>query len=112
VTLGHPLVDAALADQRLGKVELNAFRVLWGQLDFETFREKKSDVLAAEIASQRSHASAALRILVECGYLEEGPRSARGIGTYRLARGTPAPGAGMDRSVVNVRKRRQVRSSL
>jgi hypothetical protein len=112
VTLGHPLVDAAVADLRLTQVELNAFRVLWGQLDFEVFREKKSDVLALEVGVNRSNASRALGRLVQYGYLEEGPRTARGVGTYRLSRGVVAGVRAAHTSADRPRGARKVRWSL
>lgn len=111
-TLGHPLVDAAIDDQRLGAIDLRAFRVLWAQLDFQEFREKKSEVLGAEIGADRSNSSRALRNLVAFGYLEEGPPSAKGIGMYRLARGVPSGGQNIPTSAPAPRVRRQIRSSL
>lgn len=112
MTLGHPLVDAAIADLRLTAVELRVFRVMWTQLDFEYFREKKSDVLALEVATDRSYASAALRKLVELGYLEAGDRSERGVQAYRLPRAVPAGGVHSPRSAESGRVRRQIRNAL
>lgn len=112
MTLGHPLVDAALADLRLTALELNAFRVMWCQCDFEVFREKKSDVLAIELSVERSSASAALRKLVELGYLIREERPERTVGAFRLPRGLPALGAGGPMISSSTRMRRQVRSSL
>lgn len=112
MTLGHPLVDAALADLRLTPVDLNVFRVLWGQLDFERFVEKKSDVLGIEVGCDRSYATASLRKLVAFGYLELGDRTSKGIGTYRLPRTAPTGGDSFTRSAVPRRMRRQVRDSL
>jgi hypothetical protein len=112
MTLGHPLVDAAVADLRLTAVELRVFRVMWCQLDFEHYREKKSDVLALEVMTDRSYASAALRKLVELGYLEAGDRSERGVQAYRLPRVVPAGGAHSPRSVEPPRMRRQIRNTL
>lgn len=112
MTLGHPLVDAALADLRLTPVDLNVFRVLWGQLDFERFVEKKSDVLALEVACNPSYAAASLRKLVEFGYIEAGDRAEKGVGTYRLPRALPLVVTTFTRSVAPRRTRRQVRDSL
>ncbi|MBX3173283.1 MAG: hypothetical protein KF709_02670 [Gemmatimonadaceae bacterium] len=112
MTLGHPLVDAAIADLRLTPVDLNVFRVLWCQLDFEHFTEKKADVLALEVGCDRSYANASLRKMVEIGYVELGERSAKGVGTYRLPRHAPARGDTFTRSAISRRARRQVRDSL
>lgn len=112
MTLGHVLVDAAIADLRLTRVELNVFRVMWVQMDFEHFREKKADVLAMEVGTDRSYAATALRKLVEYGYLELGERSAKGVGSYRLPRGGPQLVVSSTTSAEPPRIRRQLRSSL
>lgn len=112
MTLGHPLVDAALADLRLGVVDLRVFRVMWGQLNFERFVEKKSEVLAIEIGADRSHVSAAVRRLVEMGYLEREERPERAVQAYRLPRLVPTLGAETPKVVESSRARRQLRSSL
>lgn len=112
MTLGHILVDSALADLRLTRVELNVFRVMWVQMDFEQFREKKAEVLAIEVGTDRSYAAAALRRLVEYGYLELGERSAKGVGTYRLPRGWTPVVVSSTTSADAPRMRRQLRSSL
>ena len=112
MTLGHPLVDAAIADLRLTAVELRVFRVMWSQLDFEHFRAKKADVLALEVGSDRSYAAAALRKLVEIGYLEAGERDERGVMAYRLPRATPGMVVRTTTSAEPTKIRRQVRRAL
>ncbi len=108
MTLGHPLVDAAIDDLRLTPTDLKAFRVLWSELDFRTFVEKKAVVLGVQIACDRSHASRSLQKLVEFEYLEEGPRSERGVGTYRLKARVQNPHTSADAR----RNRRQISSGL
>ncbi|MHB1297284.1 MAG: hypothetical protein ACYC0B_02045 [Gemmatimonadaceae bacterium] len=112
MTLGHPLVDAAIDDMRLTPTHLKSFRVMWRELDFREYREKKSEVLAAQIGCDRANASRALQKLVEYGYLDEGPRSDKGVGTYRLGTGTPAAVHNQHRSVNASHSRRRVRFSL
>lgn len=112
MTLGHPLVDAAIADLRLTRTDLRAFRVLWSQLDFQEFREKKVAVLAVEIETEHSYAALSLRRLVDFGYLEEGDRSGKNVGTYRLPRAMPQFGVKSPISVAPRRIRRQLRDSL
>lgn len=112
MTLGHPLVDAVLADLRLTLIDLNAFRVLWSQLDFENYTEKKSEVLALELAVHRSNASRALKKLVHFGYIEEGPASAKGVGAFRLPRAVPSAVRCAHTSEQPRRIRRQIASSL
>jgi hypothetical protein len=112
MTLGHPLVDAAVADLRLTAVELRVFRVMWCQLDFEHFRAKKADVLALEVGSDRSYAAAALRKLVDLAYLELGPRDERGIASYRLPRVVPGMVVRTTTSAEPTRTRRQIRNAL
>lgn len=111
-TLGHPLVDAVIDDDRLGVLELRLFRRLWGELDFQEYSEKKGDVMAVELRCDRSNVSRALRNLVHFGYIEEGPPSAKGIGTFRLPRAVPSGVRHLPTSAGAPRIRRQVRDSL
>lgn len=112
MTLGHVLVDAAIEDLRLTQSDLNAFRVLWTQLDFETFRPKKTEVLAAELGIHRSNASRSLSNLVALGYIEEGPRDEKGVGTFRLPRAAPSGVRHTHTFVVARKTRRQLRDTL
>ena len=112
MTLGHPLVDAAIADLRLTATHLKAFRILWGELDFREYKEKKSEVLALQIACDRANASRALAKLVEFAYLEEGPRSEKSVGTYRLGCGPAAPVHNQHTSAPSLKKQRRIRFSL
>lgn len=112
MTLGHPLVDAALDDLRLSRVELNVFRFLWGRLDFEHWRRMKADVVAIEVGTERSYAGAAIRKLVELGYIAAGDRDEKGVVSYRLPRTVPTLGASSPTSDSPTRIRRQVRSAL
>lgn len=112
MTLGHPLVDAALDDLRLTPLELKAFRRMWALLDFEHFHEIKADVLGVEIRTTRSYAGAAMRKLVDLGYIEQGERNEKGVAAYRLPRTVPAGGAHLTTSAIQPRVRRQIRNSL
>lgn len=112
MTLGHPLVDAALDDDRLGRSELRVFRVCWGLLNFEEFRSVKSDFLGLRLSLDRSQVSRALQNLCDLAYLEVGPRDEKGVGTYRLPRRVDSGVCQIHTSARVPKSRRQLRDTL
>lgn len=112
MTLGHVLVDAVLDDDRLGRTELRVFRVCWGELNFEEYLAIKSDFLAVKLCLDRSQVSRALQNLCDFGYLEVGPRDAKGVGAYRLPRRVISGVRQMHTSAKVPRIRRQIRDTL
>lgn len=112
MTLGHVLLDAVVDDDRLGRTELRVFRVCWGLLNFEDFTPIKSDFLAATLRLDRSQVSRTLQNLCDFGYLEVGPRDAKGVGTYRLPRRVISGVRQMHTSAKVPKMRRQIRDTL
>jgi DNA-binding MarR family transcriptional regulator len=79
-----PSLKAAAVDRRLGDTSLRVLVLLHGHLDLVRHRPMKAWVIAGSLGVKPHTAAAALRQLVRCGYLEEGPRQARRVGSYRL----------------------------
>lgn len=79
-----PSLSTAAVDPRLGDTALRALTYLHGQLDLVRHRAVKAWGLAQALGVKPHTAAQALRTLVQCGYLEEGPRLARRVGTYRV----------------------------
>lgn len=85
-----PALAQAPSDRRVSDSALRVLVWLHGQLDLVAFRPVKAWVLAATLEVKPHTASAALRELVQAGYLDAGPRQARRVGTYRLVGTLPA----------------------
>ncbi len=85
------MVDAT-TDKRIQGAEMRVLAYLHGTLDPGEYRTLKLWGVAREVHMNKTTVSRAIKTLVACGYLREGPRQEHGGRAYMLVftRGEPA----------------------
>lgn len=95
------IAERILRDPAVTRTEASVFLALLERLGYQEFKPVKVVALAAELSASESAVSAALRALVERGYLVRGPRDgAGGPWMYRvpLSKRPASPPASTTRS--------------
>jgi hypothetical protein len=93
------IAERILRDAAVTRTEASVFLALFDRLDYREFRAVKAIALATELSASNSAVSAALRALVEHGYLVRGARDgAGGPWTYRIPLSKRTPTAPTPRS--------------
>lgn len=87
-----PALKDASTDARLQGADMRMLVYLAGFLDPGEYRTLKLWPVARELHMNKATASRAIRRLVDCGYLREGPRQEDGKRAYLIlySLGTPA----------------------
>lgn len=86
-----PALNEASTDARLQGAEIRMLMYLHARLDPGEYRTLKLWGVACEIRMNKATASRAIKTLVVCGYLREGPRQEHGGKAYRLVYTTGEP---------------------
>lgn len=86
-----PAFDDALSDNRIKGPPRDLLAYLAKVLDFAEWRRLKLWPVAKELQMKPVTAGRAMKRLIDCGYVRQGPREKQGPRSYRLvfSRGTP-----------------------
>lgn len=84
-----PALKDASTDRRVRGAPLAVLTYLHGVLELGLYRPVKHWVVADRLGLKRNTVSGALKLLVQLGYLVEGARRERNVGTYMLVSAQP-----------------------